>query len=84
MQQFDDYEIQPVFEDKDAGFCEVCKPEDATFYSVYGHITGEGVRAIYDGSKAECETFVNNILATKPVSADALKMLEPKEQESAE
>ncbi len=75
MQQFNDYEIQPVYEDKDANYCEVCKPEHATFYSVYGRKDGL-VTALYDGSKAECETFVNNIAATAPISPEGLRGLE--------
>lgn len=75
MQQFDDYEILPVFEDKDARYCEVCDPENAIFYSVYGSNDGL-MTALYDGTKAECETFVNNIEAKKPIRIDSLKVLE--------
>jgi len=51
--RFDDYEIQPCrrFIDRDepqVSFVEPCEPSEADFWTLYGHIPGEGVQAIGD------------------------------------
>ena len=51
--RFDDYEIQPCRRHLDANepeiaFVEPCQPFEADFWTVYGHIPGEGVQAIGD------------------------------------
>lgn len=50
---FDDYEIQPCRRYIDAdepavSFVEPCQPFEADFWTLYGHVTGEGVQAIGD------------------------------------
>ena len=51
--RFDDYEIQPCrrYLDRDepqGSFVEPCEPSEADFWTLYGHIPGEGVQAIGD------------------------------------
>ena len=56
MKVFDNYEISPCarFEEPDVPgkfYYEVCEPEEADVWTLYGHIPGEGVQAIGDFSK---------------------------------
>ena len=58
MKVFDNYEISPCarFEEPDVPgkfYYEVCEPEEADVWTLYGHINGEGVQAIGDFSKRE-------------------------------
>ena len=51
--RFDNYEIQPCrryidSNEPDTAFVEPCAPFEADFWTVYGHIPGEGVQAIGD------------------------------------
>ena len=51
--RFDAYEIQPCHryfdaDEPDMAFVEPCEPFEADFWTVYGHIPGEGVQAIGD------------------------------------
>jgi len=51
--RFDAYEIQPChryfdIDEPDIAFVEPCEPYQADFWTVYGHIPGEGVQAIGD------------------------------------
>lgn len=51
--RFDGYEIQPCRRYLDAeepglSFVEPCEPHEADFWTVYGHVAGEGVHAIGD------------------------------------
>jgi hypothetical protein len=53
MKVFDNYEISPCtrFEEPDKPghfYYEVCKPEEADVWTLYGHIPGEGAQAIGD------------------------------------
>jgi hypothetical protein len=47
---FDNYEISPCWRigDGDRSFTETCDEEDAQFWTLYGHIKGEGAEAIGD------------------------------------
>lgn len=50
---FDSYEIQPcrLVQDTDephSSFVETCEPFEADFWTLYGHIPGEGVMAVGD------------------------------------
>ena len=58
MKVFDNYEISPCarFEEPDVPgkfYYEVCEPEEADVWTLYGHINGQGVQAIGDFSKRE-------------------------------
>lgn len=58
MKPFDNYEISPCrrYEEPDSPgkFCfEVCGPEEADVWTLYGHINGEGVQAIGDFATRE-------------------------------
>ena len=58
MKPFDNYEISPCgrYEEPDSPgtfYYEVCKPEEADVWTLYGHIPGKGVQAIGDFSKRE-------------------------------
>jgi hypothetical protein len=51
--RFDDYEIQPCrrfldADDPDFSFVEPCEPFEADFWTLYGHVSGEGAHAIGD------------------------------------
>lgn len=51
--RFDDYEIQPCrryidMDEPQVSFVEPCEPSEADFWTLYGHIPGEGVQAIGD------------------------------------
>jgi len=53
MKPFDNYEISTCkrFEEPDSPgrfYFEVCEPHEADVWTLYGHITGEGVQAIGD------------------------------------
>lgn len=58
MKPFDNYEISPCTRteepDKPGHFYfEVCEPEEADVWTLYGHIPGEGVMAIGDFASRE-------------------------------
>lgn len=51
--RFDDYEIQPCrryidADDPGLSFVEPCEASEADFWTLYGHVSGEGVHAIGD------------------------------------
>jgi hypothetical protein len=53
LRRFDDYEIQPCrryidIDEPQVAFVEPCEPFEADFWTLYGHISGEGVQAIGD------------------------------------
>lgn len=58
MKTFDNYEIHPCNEyieikcvnglNKTIGIVEQCDEDEAQFYTLYGHIDGEGLEAIGD------------------------------------
>ena len=58
MKVYDNYEISPCRRYEEPGspgkfYFEVCEPHEADVWTLYGHITGEGVDAI--GDFATCE-----------------------------
>jgi hypothetical protein len=58
MKPFDNYEISPCrrSEEPDSPgrqFFEVCEPEEADVWTLYGHVNGEGVQAIGDFATRE-------------------------------
>ena len=64
MEVYDNYEISPCkrYEEPDSPgkfFFEVCEPDEADVWTLYGHISGEGVQAIADFGTREYaeETF---------------------------
>jgi hypothetical protein len=80
MKTFDNYEISPCarFEEPDSPgkfYYEVCEPEEADVWTLYGHVSGEGVQAIGDFSKREYaeEVFerITGIPFTGSYAADA-------------
>lgn len=63
MKPYDNYEISPCrrFEEPDKPgtfWFEVCEPEEADVWTLYGHIEGEGVEAIGDFSSREAAEAV--------------------------
>lgn len=53
MKPFDNYEISPCrrYEESDSPgkfYFEVCDPDEADVWTLYGHVNGEGVQAIGD------------------------------------
>jgi hypothetical protein len=64
-------EIHPVQEraDTDDGFsyCEQCTPEEADFWSVYGHLREGGVLCLEDfTTEAEARAFAETLLSAWP------------------
>jgi hypothetical protein len=58
MRVYDNYEISPCqrFEEPDSPgklYFEVCEPDQADVWTLYGHINGEGVQAIGDFTARE-------------------------------
>ena len=71
MKPFDNYEISPCrrFEEPDAPgsfWFEVCEPEEADVWTLYGHIEGEGVTAIGDFSSREAAEEVYRRITGQP------------------
>jgi hypothetical protein len=53
MKVYDNYEISPCRRYEEPGspdkfYFETCEPQEADVWTLYGHITGEGVEAIGD------------------------------------
>ncbi len=58
MKLFDNYEISPCrrYEEQDSPgkfYFEVCQPEEADVWTLYGHVKGEGVQAVGDFANRE-------------------------------
>ena len=56
--RFDNYEIHPCRrfidpDEPDFSFVEPCEPFEADFWTLYGHVSGEGVQAIGDFDSGE-------------------------------
>jgi len=56
MKPFDNYEISPCrrYEEPDSpgkSYFEVCAPEEADVWTLYGHVAGEGAHAILHSVK---------------------------------
>src|SRR5438552_204352 len=77
---YDNYEISPCkrFEEPDFPgkfYFEVCEPEEADLWTLYGHITGQGVEAIGDFVRREAaeEVFfrITGLKFTGSYKADA-------------
>ena len=71
MKVFDNYEISPCrrFEEPDSPgkfYFEVCEPEEADVWTLYGHIDGEGVQAIGDFSTREAAEQVYTRITGEP------------------
>lgn len=65
----DGLEVSPVCED-DAGGCYVCEPEEATMWSVYVHIDGQGVQCVADWDQPEqAERHARELIAAYPCLA---------------
>lgn len=62
IQRFDAYEIAPVYECTEKNYCEPCRPGEESFWTLYGHIKGEGALAIFDGKDRQaCEDMLFRI-----------------------
>ena len=68
----DGLEVHPVWdtqrdEDTDETWCEVCKPEQAHFWSVYGHLKEGGVTCLEDfPTEQEALAFAEQLLQACP------------------
>ena len=80
MKVYDNYEISPCsrYEEPDSPgkfYFEVCEPQEADVWTLYGHIEGEGVQAIGDfGTRAAAEQVYYRITGepfTSSYRADA-------------
>ncbi len=64
----DGLEVSPVREED--GNCEVCEPEEATMWSVYIHIDGQGVQCVADWDQPEqAEHHARELIAAYPCLA---------------
>ncbi len=71
MKVYDNYEISPCrrHEEPDSPgkfYFEVCEPEDADVWTLYGHINGEGVEAIGDFTTREAAGQVYSHITGQP------------------
>ena len=71
MKVYDNYEISPCrrYEEPDAPgkfYFEVCEPEEADVWTLYGHIDGQGVEAIGDFSSREAAEQVYSRITGQP------------------
>lgn len=77
--RFNGYEIQPCrryreSDEPDRAFVEPCEPFEADFWTVYGHIPGEGIQAIGDFDSREHAEEVYARITGRPyqrVASDA-------------
>ena len=68
---YDGLEVSPVkvypMADGDSIFCEVCEPDEAHFWSVYGHLVAGGVECFEDfTTEAEAMAHAEKLLADHP------------------
>ena len=68
---FDGLEIHPVRElideEDGSGYCEQCAPDEAHFWSVYGHLRSGGVLCLEDfATEAEARAFARRLLDAWP------------------
>ena len=57
--RFDGYEIAPVCRVQGHDAYEICTPSEAEYWTLYGHIPGEGVDAVADRqTKEQCEELL--------------------------
>lgn len=85
MKLFDNYEISPCTRTEEPGspgkfYFEVCEPEVADVWTLYGHIMGEGVQAIGDFATREHAEEVYSLITGQPFpasyqSADRLRVM---------
>lgn len=68
----DGLEVHPVCdlyagEDTDETCCEICEPEEAHFWSVYGHLQAGGINCLADfDTRAEAYAFAKKLLDAWP------------------
>lgn len=67
---YDGLEIHPVreafFEDR-SSYCKPCTPDEAQFWSVYGHLKSGGVDCIEDfASEEDARAFARQLLECYP------------------
>ena len=66
---FDGLEVHPVREYHENGYswCEQCEPEEAEFWSVYGHLKEGEVDCFEDfETEAEADAFAEKLLTAWP------------------
>jgi hypothetical protein len=71
MNVYDNYEISPCKrydEPESPGrfYFELCEPEDADVWTIYGHINGQGVEAIGDFATREAAVEVYSRITGQP------------------
>ncbi len=71
IQKYDGLEISPVREFKDAAsnqtHCERCQPEEADFWSIFGHLTEGGAEYFEDfGCEEDARAFAAKLLKVYP------------------
>lgn len=72
--EYDCYEVHPVrdiakledgYDPENGTMCDVCEPEDAEFWSVYGHVIGEGLVCLADCDTQELAKEVESMLTVE-------------------
>lgn len=70
IQHYDGLEVHPVQDVEEANgvtYCEQCEPEEADFWSVYGHLKTGGVECLDDfPDRAKALAFAKQLLAAYP------------------
>jgi hypothetical protein len=74
MKVYDNYEISPCTRTEEPAtpgkfYFEVCEPEEADVWTLYGHIEGEGVEAVGDFSSREAAERVYTRITGLPFPA---------------
>ncbi len=70
IHRFDAVEVHPVQEFTDTDglkFCEQCEPQEAHFWSVYGHLNEGGLECFEDfDTEDQANTFAEMLLSAYP------------------
>ena len=67
LSKYDAFEIQPCLEISQ-GVIEVCEASEAHFWTIYGHIDGQGVEALADCPTKEIAETIMECLDAKYIT----------------
>jgi hypothetical protein len=74
IRDYDALEVHPSCAISDADTAEICQPDDAAFWLVYGHCRSGGIEFLEDfATEAEARAFVHRIEKVYPHLAARLR-----------
>jgi hypothetical protein len=74
IRDYDALEVHPCCAISDANAVEICQPDDAAFWSVYGHCRTGGIEFLEDfATEAEARAFMHRIKKVYPHLAARLR-----------